>query len=101
MSASEPVRIERRTTYAYDAHGNLESMTSGLDPADAAVEGATTSYVYDEAGQLLEQVGPDGATTTFAYDDAGRLTLCPAIVSASSSSLQDGGCCCAAVASSR
>jgi RHS repeat-associated protein len=53
------------TTYGYDLHGNLTSVT---DP-----NGNVTSYVYDDFGQLLSQQSPVSGTTTYEYDTAGNL----------------------------
>lgn len=47
-------------SYAYDANGNRTSQT---------VNGATTNYNYDDAGELLS----DGATN-YSYDANGNLT---------------------------
>ena len=54
------------TSYAYDTGGNLTAVT---DP-----NGNTTSYVYDDFGQMEEQVSPVTGTTTYEYDDTGNLT---------------------------
>ena len=70
--------------FARDADGRIVSRT---------VDGATTSFTYDAAGQLTGATGPDGrrsyswdalgrmtrrseadATTSFTYDAAGQLT---------------------------
>jgi RHS repeat-associated protein len=59
----------------YDARGRLLSTTvralaSGVpDPADA-----TTSFVYDAAGQITRVQQPDGTYLDYVYDDAHRLT---------------------------
>ena len=37
------------------------------------VDGATTSFTYDAAGQLTGVTDPDGVRTCYAYDPAGRL----------------------------
>jgi RHS repeat-associated protein len=53
------------TTYAYDLHGNLTSVT---DP-----NGNVTTYVYDDFGQMLSQTSPVTGTTGYAYDINGNL----------------------------
>jgi RHS repeat-associated protein len=53
------------TSYGYDIHGNLTSVT---DP-----NGNATTYVYDDFGQMLSQQSPVSGTTTYVYDDAGNL----------------------------
>ncbi|HEX9982350.1 MAG TPA: DUF6531 domain-containing protein, partial [Thermoanaerobaculia bacterium] len=53
------------TTYDYDLHGNLTSVT---DP-----NGNTTTYLYDDFGQLLRQTSPVTGVTTYTYDAAGNL----------------------------
>jgi len=54
------------TTYAYDIHGNLTSVT---DP-----NGNVTAYVYDDFGRMLSQTSPVTGTTSYSYDSAGNLT---------------------------
>ena len=61
------------TQYAYDANGNLTSVT---DP-----RGYVTTYVYDEIGRKTQQIlpDPDGSgplgtlTTRYFYDNDGNL----------------------------
>lgn len=63
----------RKTTYRYDGAGRRASMTSprgnvpGAEPAEF-----TTTYGYDDNGNLTETVGPDGGLTTTDYDDLNR-----------------------------
>jgi RHS repeat-associated protein len=51
---------ERTTAFAYDAQGNLSSIT---DPMSR-----TTALQSDAVGRLLKQTAPDGSTTEFRYD---------------------------------
>ncbi|MCL5290246.1 MAG: hypothetical protein M1489_04325 [Firmicutes bacterium] len=73
--------------YAYDANGNLITLTYPggrqvqyqYDAADRLVKvtdwaGRITSYEYDPNGRLVNTTHPNGAETTRAYDDAGRQT---------------------------
>lgn len=53
------------TAYAYDIHGNLNSVT---DP-----NGNVTSYVYDDFGRMISQTSPVTGLTTYDYDPAGDL----------------------------
>ena len=53
------------TTFAYDAEGNLASVTDA--------RGNTTTYTYDGLGQRLSEHSPDRGATTYAYDRGGRL----------------------------
>ncbi|MBO0822379.1 MAG: AHH domain-containing protein [Actinobacteria bacterium] len=56
-------------TYAYDSAGNLTSQkTSGTAGA------GTSTYTYDQAGWLTSWKNPAGATTSYGYDNAGNLT---------------------------
>ncbi|MDP9933620.1 Ig-like domain repeat protein, partial [Variovorax paradoxus] len=84
----------QRTDYTYDGRGELQSATtyaavSAGGQGDAATA-ATTQYIYDPRGLLLQKIEPattaGGATavTTYTYDGLGRL------LSASGPSL-DGG----------
>ena len=54
------------TTFTYDEDGNLASLT---DP-----EGSRTSYTYNALGLLLSKTDPLNHTTRYEYDLAGRLT---------------------------
>jgi RHS repeat-associated protein len=53
-----------QTSYAYDAQGNLTSVT---DP-----NGNITSYSYDSFDNLIQQNSPDTGITSYTYDDAGN-----------------------------
>ncbi len=69
-----------RTDYRYDFRGQLAASTvysrldgSGNGVADAA---ATTLYVYDAGGRLLQTIAPgaaQGAVTSQVYDGLGRV----------------------------
>lgn len=54
----------RVTSYTYDAHDNLASMT---DP-----DGRVTRYLYDDFGSLIAVKSPDSGTTLYRYDALGR-----------------------------
>lgn len=51
--------------FAYDARGRLTQKT---------VDGNTTAYTYDKAGNLTQTTSAVGVTHTFTYDAAHRLT---------------------------
>jgi RHS repeat-associated protein len=50
-------------TYAYDAHGDIETKTDGLD---------VTTYDYDVLGSLKSVALPDGTLVEYVYDGLGR-----------------------------
>ena len=54
------------TRYAYDAHGNLTSVTDGLGHA-------TTYSNYNALGEVGKVVGPNGDETDYTYDARGRV----------------------------
>ncbi|MBA8888344.1 RHS repeat-associated protein [Dokdonella fugitiva] len=54
-----------RTDYAYDAAGNLASVTAF---------GQTVTFRYDAANRRIERDDPNGVVTTYAYDANDRLT---------------------------
>ncbi len=58
------------TTSAYDARGRLRVRT--VNAGTSAAE--TTTFDYDNAGQLTKVTMPDGAFLRYQYDDAHRLT---------------------------
>jgi YD repeat-containing protein len=54
----------QRTSFTYDVRGLVASQTDGA---------GTTSFVHDQAGQLLQVIAPDGSTTQYTYDGLGRV----------------------------
>jgi RHS repeat-associated protein len=54
------------TTYEYDEHDNLISVT---DP-----NGLVTTHTYGDLGWTLSTTSPDTGTTVYEYDKAGNLT---------------------------
>ena len=76
-----------KTTYQYDAAGNIIKTT---DPYNNVISGYTynknnkpdtrttalcdvITYTYDSRNKLIKTVNSDGAQTTYEYDKAGRL----------------------------
>jgi YD repeat-containing protein len=55
------------TTYAYDAHGNLSSITNPLGQV-------TTISSYDANGRPLTIQDPNGLVTTLTYNSRGKVT---------------------------
>jgi YD repeat-containing protein len=55
--------VQSRFDYAYDVNGNRTSMTT---------LNGTTSYQYDDMGQLVEVAYPDGREVIYEYDSAGN-----------------------------
>jgi RHS repeat-associated protein len=55
----------RTTSYTYTAHGAMASETDPL--------GNTTTYTYDAMGDQLTETNPAGVTTAHSYDAAGNL----------------------------
>ena len=53
------------TSYAYDNQGNLTTVTDA--------EGKATTYLYDDLGRLLSVTSPDTGLTKYTYDVAGNL----------------------------
>lgn len=56
---------EVKTELSYDVHGRLLSTTS---------DGSTTSFSYDNVGNLGKTIFPDGKTIEYKYNAANRLT---------------------------
>jgi RHS repeat-associated protein len=54
------------TTYSYNARGQVLTITE--TPLIGAAR--TTSYAYDNAGQLASVTSPTGSVLTYAYDEA-------------------------------
>jgi RHS repeat-associated protein len=83
------------TTYAYDAGGNVTSITSPtgvttssaynaageptsvtvpwLNPSTGLTEQVSTTSVYDTAGRVTSVTDPKSHTTAYTYDGAGRI----------------------------
>jgi RHS repeat-associated protein len=55
---------ESVTTYAYSRYGELTTATKGE---------STTSYEYNEGGQISKVIDPLGNSTSMAYDTSGNL----------------------------
>jgi RHS repeat-associated protein len=53
------------TSYAYDTHGNLGSVTDA--------KSNQTIYDYDDMGRVVFSDSPDTGVTSYAYDQAGNL----------------------------
>ena len=70
----QPVRVTDPngvvTTSGYDTRGRLRTRT--INAGASAAE--TTTYAYDNVGQLTKVTMPDGAYLRYQYDDAHRLT---------------------------
>jgi RHS repeat-associated protein len=60
-----------RVVYGHDVLGRVTSVTV---QAPGASTGSTTTYRYDEVGNLTEVDDPVAGVTSFAYDRANRLT---------------------------
>lgn len=54
------------TSYVYDEIGQITSMTNSL--------GNTWTYTYDNAKRLIETVNPSGDTATYTHDVTGKVT---------------------------
>lgn len=54
-------------SFAYDAQGNLASVTNGAGQTGSAVQ-------YDASGRLLEAVDVSGSRIKYVYDARGRMT---------------------------
>ena len=58
------------TRYGFDALGRLTAVTNAFGTSQQMV----TRYVYDEVGNLLQQIDALNHTNTFTYDALGRRT---------------------------
>lgn len=65
--------LDQRTTYGYDAHDNVVSVTALTTPSYPA--GVVTSYVYDDFGRLARETSADRGVLTHSHDEADNLVL--------------------------
>jgi RHS repeat-associated protein len=62
-----------KTTFGYDANGNLVNVTEPRgNVAGANAADYTTNYTYDAAGRQLTSTDPLGHVTTYVYDSVGN-----------------------------
>jgi RHS repeat-associated protein len=59
----------KQMAFGYDKVWQLVSETSGAGSPEAA----TTSYLYDGAGNMVERTDPDGSRTTYTFDLRDRI----------------------------
>jgi len=57
------------TSYSYDTHGRLATITQG-----SGAEARTVTFSYNAAAQLASMTDPLARVARFAYDPAGRVT---------------------------
>lgn len=62
--------LGNQTFYTYTASGQIETITSAYGTSEAQ----TSSNLYDNRGNLIEQTDPSGLKTRYEYDNANRLT---------------------------
>lgn len=94
-SASADKRGAELTDYGYDARGQVSTVTHytqvTLDGTPAS-SGATTTFVRDAAGRLLQSVDALRNASTYTYDGLGRLlTNCDATGKVTSTVYDDAG----------
>jgi len=64
-------QVNYQTSYAYDSNGEVVSTTT--PKTTAAPNGATTTAMFDPAGNRLTSTDPSGVTTTWTYTPGGRI----------------------------
>ncbi len=63
------------TSYVYDSGNRLVTLTDlAVVQADGSQDDLTTQYVYDAAGNLVQERDPRGIITSYSYDGLNRLT---------------------------
>jgi RHS repeat-associated protein len=80
ITGSDPPRT---TSYTYDDHGQVASVT---DPA-----GATTAYNWDESGNLASKIDADGNEFDYTYNEYNKVTQVTLITNSTDQSNPDAG----------
>jgi len=65
LGGTDTNTTDAQTRYGYDLQDRLTTVTDA--------NGQTTTYRYDDLGNLLTLDSPDSGLTTFSYDNAGNL----------------------------
>jgi RHS repeat-associated protein len=80
-----------KRVFSYDAHGNMTNVVI-QDLAGKTLNGAGTTFTYDEAGNRLTSIDPLGHETTWTYDAAGHQTKSvPALGNATTNTFNAAG----------
>ncbi|MCW3101372.1 MAG: sle, partial [Chthonomonadaceae bacterium] len=80
-----------KRVFSYDASGNMTKVVI-QDLAGKALNGAGTTFTYDEAGNRLSSTDPLGHKTTWTYDKAGhQTTSAPALGNATTNTFNAAG----------
>nr|WP_246220888.1 DNRLRE domain-containing protein [Phytoactinopolyspora mesophila] len=70
----DPGDPERRTTYSYDAVGNVVDVVEPNGNLPGASDGEhTTTYTYDGVYQLISVTNAEGDEITYEYDNVGNV----------------------------
>lgn len=62
----------RTTSYTYDNSGNV--LTQTITDTGSGGVARTTTWTYNPAGLVATETAPNGATTSYTYDSLGNLT---------------------------
>jgi len=79
-AAAQTLSSIERVDYTYDLRGELKTTTTygNVDASGngVAATASTTRSVYNQAGQLIQQVAADGTSASnWVYDELGRVVL--------------------------
>ncbi|HJT44657.1 MAG TPA: RHS repeat-associated core domain-containing protein [Chthoniobacterales bacterium] len=72
VTVADGTAVAATTSYAYDNNGNLTSEISPNQQPGQVFAGQRTINVYDERNRLMTATDPLGSLTTFKYDAGGR-----------------------------
>lgn len=79
------------TTHEYNHQGKVSKTTIQKDPNDPQSVDAVSTQVYDEDGNVTEQVTPEGFKTVFSYDYGGHLLTKTELARTSTTTESDAG----------
>ncbi len=71
----DPTGLNLATTYTYDALDDLTGVTQAGLAINLCSTGQSRCFVYDSLKELVSATNPESGTTTYTYDENGNLSM--------------------------